>query len=351
MLKANFRERNYGDLLVVAIAFLSVVALSILQAKHVGGWPDGDQSPSQPRSKQAPMNLVAQDRQSLSSKPKGFLHGVAKIAFERDDCVYLYDVQAKQTHRVSEGYEPDLSPKGDALAFTAERDDSGTNRTIKLFNIQTNTISEFPALGKLNVREPRWSHDATKLAFNVIVGREGHVGILDVSTGQWEDITRGLNFNDPMGLEGPGGVFLNSWSPDDATLLCQDLVNIYEISTSGNVVNRISLETVVPTGEVDSSIRLQFSRDKKLLLFDGARNPEYTAMYLFNLTDQKLRQLTSKRMDGFEPVWLPSENEIMFSRGRDDPSGFASDLCVMSLNTGEVTMILKDASNGSYSTR
>lgn len=351
MLKVIFDPRHYGVPFAAAIAALGFAALSLFLVNHtIRPAYDGNEQ-SLPPSEQASVGLAAQGEQSSARKPERLLYGMAKIAFERDDYVYLYDAQTEESQRIGEGYDPDISPKGDAVAFTADRDDSGTNRTIKLFSLHTKTISEFQSLAKLNVRQPRWSHDGTKLAFDVIIDRQGHVGILDVSTRQWEDITRGLNFNDPMGFNNPAGVFLNSWSPDGESIVCQDLFTIYEISLNGNVVNRIPINKVVPAGEVASDIRLQFSRDKKLLLFDGSRNPEYTAIYLFSLADQTLRQLTSKTMDGFEPVWLPSENEIMFSRGRDDPSGFASDLCVMSLNTGKVTMILKDASNGSYSTR
>ncbi len=80
-------------------------------------------------------------------------------------------------------------------------------------------------------------------------------------------------------------------------------------------------------------------------------DPDKTAIYLFNFPDLKLKRLTPKSMDGSEPVWLASQTEIMFSRGNDEQGGFGSDSCVMSLGSDKVTVILKDASSGSYSTR
>jgi Tol biopolymer transport system component len=272
-------------------------------------------------------------------------HAMAKIAFNRDDGVYLYTATTKESKYVVKGYEPDISPAGEAIAFTVDRDASLKNRTIQLYDLRTHTVREFQSLAKLNSRQPRWSHDGTKIAFDAIIDRRNHVGILDVTTGEWEDITKGLVFNEPMGL------YLNSWAFDDKSLLCHDLSAIYEISPTGAVLNRIPINNVVPSGDVASSIRFQFSQDKKLLLFDGARNPENTPIYLFNLADQKLRRVTPETVDGSEPVWLPSQDAIMFSRGRKDASGFVSDLCVMSLDTRKVTTLIKDASSGSYSTR
>lgn len=345
MLKAIFTPRNRGFLFSAGTIALGLAVLSVFQLNRAGRRAYSPDEQSSSLGSRASVNLLAKNETTLFHKPNQFPFGIAKIAFNRDDAVYLYNAQTRESRRIGDGYDPEISPTGDVVVFTAERDDSLKNRTIKLFSLQTNSTSEFQSLAKLNVRQPRWSHDGTKLAFDVIVDRRTHVGILDVSTGEWYDVTKGLVFNDRS------GIYLNSWSPDDRSIVCQDLFTIYEISLNGNVLNRTPVDNIVPAGEVASSIRLQFSRDKKFLLFDGARNPEYTAIYLFSFADQKLRQLTPKTMDGFGPVWLPSENEIMFSRGRDGPSGYVSDLCVLSLSSGKVTTIINDASSGSYSTR
>src|SRR5205807_692564 len=202
-------------------------------------------------------------------------HGMAKIAFNRDDGVYLYNARTKESKYIVQGYEPDLSLTGDAIAFTVNRDDSLKNRTIQLFDLRSQTLREFQSLAKLNSRQPRWSHDGSKLAFDVIIDKRTHVGILNFSTGEWEDITKGLVFNDRI------GVYFSSWSPGDGSVVCQDLSTIYEISLNGEVLNRIPINKVVPIGEVGSDIRFQFSQDKKALLFDGTRKSDNTAIYLF----------------------------------------------------------------------
>lgn len=337
-------RKNHGVLLAAATVALGLAVLSVLHVNRTLLLISDGRQHSSPSGPLASSTMPLRNEEK-SGKPEQFPYGMAKIAFERDDAIYLYDAQTRESRRLVEGYAPDISPAGDVIAFTADRDDSLRNSTIKLFNLQTNTTREFESLAKLNNRSPRWSHDGTKLAFNVIIDNRTHVGIMDVNTGEWDDVTKGLVFNDRY------GVSHNSWSPDDESIVCQDLLAIYEISLNGIVLSRIPIEMVVPEGEVASSVRLQFSRDKRFLLFNGARKLDFTALYLFNLADQKLRRLTPKTMDGFDPVWLPSQDEIMFSRGRDEPSDFVSDLCVMSLSSGKVTTILKDAESGSYSTK
>src|SRR5712692_915164 len=128
--------------------------------------------------------MLAQNDEASSHKQEHFPFGMAKIAFERDGVVYLYDARTKETRRIAGGFEPDISPDGDLIAFTANRDDFLSNAAIKLFNLKTNTMSEIQSVGELHSRSPRWSHNGTKLAFDVIIDKSSHVGVLDVSTGK-----------------------------------------------------------------------------------------------------------------------------------------------------------------------
>lgn len=338
----QFRRRSVtlgGGALTLA------VALAVVSAFHGTRKSGTDSEPLKYSAKASTPKVLTANTPSF--KPGEDVHGMAKIAFVRNDAVYLYDARTKDSKRIGAGYAPDISPTGDSVAFTVNKDESAGKTTIKLFRFESNSAAEFQSLAKLNVRNPHWSHDGTKLAFQII-DRTGRVGILDVSTGVWHDVTQGLVFSDHDGV--PSALFFSSWSPDDQSIICQDLYSIFEIALNGDVLNRIPIDSVIPVNEISSATRFQFSKDKKLLLFNGMWDPDKTAIYLFNFSDHKLKRLTPKSMDGSEPLWLPSQSEILFSRG-DDEQGDGSDLCVMSLGSDKVTVILKDASSGSYSTR
>jgi len=101
---------------------------------------------------QATVNILVQNEWPSSEKPQHFPYGMAKIAFERNGVVYLYNAETKETRRIAKGGEPNISSDGDRIAFTADRDDSLKNRTIKLFSLKTNSISEIQSLGQLHSR-------------------------------------------------------------------------------------------------------------------------------------------------------------------------------------------------------
>lgn len=338
------RPRPLRVLLVcLAAALFLTSVLVFLKARSVRKL-ESTQQGLVPASSQTSVESLTKNAGPLIKEDE-LTHGVAKIAFNREDGVYVYNARTKESKYIVQGYEPDISPTGDAIAFTVDRDDSLKNHTIQLFDLRTQSVREFQSLAKVNSRQPRWSHDGKKIGFDVIIDKRNEVGILDVTTGEWINLTKGLVTNNRI------GPYFNSWSSDDGSIICQDLSTIYEISLDGSVLKTILVDGLVPRGEVGSDIRFQFSSDKKVLLFQGARQPDYTSIYLFSVADQKLRRLTPMTMDGSEPVWLPSQDAIMFSRGRNQESGYASDLCIMSVDSGKVTTIVKDASSGSYSVR
>jgi hypothetical protein len=289
---------------------------------------------------------VVQPNEGRKNNLPEFPFGMAKIAFRRDNTVCIYDARTKAVREIAEGYDPELSPSGDIVSFTVNTNDLTT--TLKKFDLQSATVDEFRPLATLNVRNARWSHDGRKIAFNVIVDRQTHVGVLDLSTGRWDDITTRFPFVEHG--EFRGGAYFNSWSPDDNSVICHDLYAMYEIALDGRMLSRIPFEQFIPGVEVTSALQFEFSSDRKFILIDSSRNPEHSNFYAFNLQDHQLRRLTAD-IDGFESRWLPSQDAILFSRGKIYDPDDTSDLCVMSLKDGKLTTIIKNAESGSYSTR
>lgn len=348
VLKIISDSKRHGVLLVCVTAALVLAILLIVQASHSVRMAYGGKEQSSPLGSQATVNMPPQNDAASSHKPEHFPYGMAKIAFERDGVVYLYDAQTKETRRIAEGFEPDISPDGDLIAFTANRDDSLSNAAIKLFNLKTNTMSEIQSLGEFHSRSPRWSHDGTKLAFDVIIGERSHVGVLNPGTGEWDDITKGLVTNNRIGPH------FNSWLSDDKSILCHDLDYFYEVAIDGSILQKTPIASIIRVSSISSASKFSFSPDRKRLLFGGFRETGRGALnlvvYLFDFEKHTLSTVTPKTMDASEPKWLPSGREIMFSRLEENVGDAAIfDLCITSVDSPTVTTIIKDASNASYS--
>jgi Tol biopolymer transport system component len=327
-----------GVIPTISIIAGSIIALAVVR----NGYFSNSRSPSQ---------LKAHETSEFLTKPSSpeLLNDkaeVSKIAFTRGDWIYLYDVKSRKTKRLTQGYDPDASRNGKFIAYSFSESDLGGDSSIKLYDIQSGAIRDFKSLRGFPTGQARWSHDSSKLAFNIIINKRPRVGVLDMETGLWEDVTKGLVFNDKR-----GGVDFDSWSAENDSILCHDQYTIYEISLDGNVQNTISIEGIVPREEVFGGNHFQLSHDRKWVLFSGARSPENTAIYLLNLADKKVRKLTPPTLDGSEPSWLPSNDEIMFSRGRTESKDRVSDLCKLSISTGEISIIIENAAEGSYSTQ
>jgi Tol biopolymer transport system component len=350
MLKIISDSKRHGVLLVSVTMALVLVILLVFEASRSVRMAYGGKEQSSPLGSQATVNMPPQNDAASSHKPEHFPYGMAKIAFERDGVVYLYDAQTKETRRIAEGFEPDISPAGDLIAFTADRDDSLKNRSIRLFSLKTNTGGEIQSLGELHTRSPRWSHDGAKLAFDVIIDDRTHVGVLNPGTGGWDDITKGLVTNNRIGPH------FNSWLPNDKSILCHDLDYLYEVAIDGSILQKTPIASIIRVSSISSASKFSFSPDRKRLLFEGFWEAQSGAVnlvvYLFDVEKHTLSTVTPKTMDATEPKWLPSGREIMFSRLEDNVGDAAIfDFCVMSVDGTTVTTIIKDASNASYSTK
>jgi dipeptidyl aminopeptidase/acylaminoacyl peptidase len=292
---------------------------------------------------EVPTSSFAREKMQVTSAADKFPYGMAKMTFERGRGIYVYDLFKGQSKRIADGYEPRISPAGDLIAFTNGGDSLPLTNGLRLFDLKNNRLDEIPALHGLRTRSPSWSSDGQKLAFDVVIDKRSHVAILDLRSGQWNDITKNFQFLDRVGL------YASSWSPASMSIICHDLSSIYEISEAGTVLRTLSMTTVVPAGEVASDIRFQLSSDGKRVLF-GTRMPDHSAIYVFDILEGTRRDVTPKGFNVFDPIWL-SDQTILFSCAPSEATNRESDICLMSLSDRNVVKVLARGENASYSSR
>ncbi len=325
-----------GSLGCIALIFLLALGRSGRLDIKSQDQPDGPFP-----SSSIPTNMLSQQAAFLSRGENVPLHDIHTICFYRDGSVYIYDLDKKEARRIVEGSNPDISPLGSAIAFTDGKPlPDGNHRTIKAFDLKTNEIIEFPSLAGIYSYNPKWSHDGEKIAFNLVSGKRAHVGLLNVESGDFENLSRSLHAEH---------LRFDSWTEGDKSIVCHDLENIYEIAVDGSLLQTIPIRTLIHESKISSSTKFSFSRGRQYLLFDGNGEGGNAVIYAYDFQSGKLLTITPETMEAREPIWSASGEDVMFSCLVEHQKGMNYDLCVKSINSDEIKIIIGDASAASYS--
>jgi Tol biopolymer transport system component len=279
-----------------------------------------------------------------------------KISFVRGDWIYLANVTSGQEIKLVEGQNPHLDPTGRRVVFLSVKEDEGiihklfpSAGRLRVLNLQSKEIRDFSALRDLRVRNPIWSNDGTRIA--IAIGgtdRIGpYIGVLDPDTGTLQKkITRGWD-----ALTQYEGLYLDSWAPDDQSILFHTLGALYEARLDGSVVQKIPVDELFKSGEISSATRFSYPSDKRSLLFDrtiDTGKPEQVVS-VFDLETGNLRNVVPTGIDARSPRWLPGGNEILFSCVKRLKNGFRSSICKIAFDGTGLTTLVIDADDPSYS--
>jgi Tol biopolymer transport system component len=210
---------------------------------------------------------------------------------------------------------------------------------LTLLDLRTKQIRNIKAMRDSQIGGPIWSNSGLKIAVTRSTSntKEVSVTVLDPYTGALEK---------EIFVGSDDAIYLDSWTPDDRSLLFHTLSALYEVHVDTGLVEKLDARAIFKLGEISSATRFHFSLDRRYLLFDkiiDTSNGPESEVSLLDLTSKTVRRVTPQGIRGRAAVWLPSNKEILFSRVEWREEKWRSDICRIALDGSGLTTLARDA--------
>jgi TolB protein len=239
------------------------------------------------------------------------------IAFERNDAVYVANLDGTNEKKVADGISPAISPDGTRVAFNTVEKTSGTTyvRHMAVVDVATGKVNVFKDVPSENSYYPSWTADGKQILFTT---RPQEV---------WDLVainSDGTNFHVlKPGAQDQVTLYSPVWARDGQSVFCEDMTNIYQIGLDGAIRAQRKIDEIVPKGDMSGDCRIDVSPDGKRLLLSIDMGEEsgrkdwdgpLPALWVFDLQSQKATRLTPKKLFGWDGVWIDNDNVLFLSR-------------------------------------
>jgi TolB protein len=249
----------------------------------------------------------------------------------QNPAIYQMDAETTASKRVTSGSSVDVSPDGKKLAFIKNDSlyisDIRGKRQVRL------TESRFPVYDA----SPRWSPDGSKIAF---ARSDGQIYVIDVKTKQLTALTK--TENNVINSE-------PDWSPDGSKIVFHSnrtgRSHIFIMNADGSDVKQLTGDAKNETAEYDA----HFSPDGKKILYGSTREGQID-IYVMNADGShktNLTQDTDKPVAS--PVWSPDGQSILYTVNEDLEGSGESHLYTMNADGSDKTAIKLNVPNATPS--
>jgi len=239
------------------------------------------------------------------------------IAFERDQAVWIANLDGTGEKKIADGIFPAISPDGTRVAFNTVEKTSDTSyaRRIAVVEVATGKLNVFKDVPGNNSYYPSWTADGKQILFTT---RPQEVWDLAVVNSD------GTNFHVlKPGVPGEVTRYSPVWARDGQSVFCEDMANIFQIGLDGAVRAQWKINKIVPKGDMSGDGRIGVSPDGKRLLLSIDMGEEsgrtdwdgpLPALWAFDVQSKKATRLTPKELFGWDGVWLDNDNILFLSR-------------------------------------
>jgi Tol biopolymer transport system component len=272
---------------------------------------------------------VGQRRSGPSSGTASVTEQVSDaLVFGNREWIYYLAANNSTPRRLVKGNFPALSPDRQRVAYCAPMNTAGSAAgALMLFDLNTGKSSTI-LRSNAWCAHPRWSPDGERISFTLALSsgkRELHV-ITPDGTNNQKLIT--------AGEQGAEDIFNPSWAPDGQSLYFQDMTSLVQVSTSGRVLAKMPLATIVAEKEaVTSADWFVPSNDGNVIaytrsvpgtaLFERTFGEPNTALFLYDWRSKTRKRLTPPNLLAIDPVWSHDGRSIYFA-GYYDRDGRAA---------------------------
>jgi TolB protein len=272
------------------------------------------------------------------------------IAFERNDAVWIANLDGTGEKKIANGIFPAISPDGTRIALTTV-EKSGTTyvRHIAVAEIATGKTAVFKDVPSDNSYYPVWSPGGKRILFTL---RQNEVWNLATIAPDGTDF-RLLK----AGAKTEAALYSPAWARDDGSVFCQNMTNIYQIGLGGAVLSQWKIEEMIPNGGMSGDGRITISPDGKLLLLSIDMGEEHNrkdwdgpppALWTFEIATQKAVRITPKTLFGWDGCWIDNENVLLLSQATGEKS---ASLYRMSIDGKNLKRLITNARMPSASAR
>jgi len=265
------------------------------------------------------------------------------IAFERNQAVWIANLDGTGEKKVADGIFPAISPDGTRVAFNTVEKTSDTSyvRHIAVIELATGKLNVFKAVPSDNSYYPSWTADGKQILFTT---RPHEVWDLVVANSD------GTNFHVlKPGVQNEVTRYSPIWARDGQSVFCEDMANVYQLGLDGAVRAQWKIGKIVPKGDMSGDGRIDVSPDGKRLLLSIDMGEEsgrkdwdgpLPALWSFDLQSQKATRLTPKKLFGWDGVWIDNNNILFLSKA----AGEKEDLIYrMSVDGKNLKRLIKNA--------
>ncbi len=247
------------------------------------------------------------------------------IAFERNQAVWIANLDGTGEKKIADGIFPAISPDGSRVAFNTVEKTSDTSyvRHIAVVDIATGKLNVFKDVPSDNSYYPSWTADGQHILFTT---RPHEV---------WDLVainSDGTNFHVlKPGVQNEVTRYSPIWARDGQSVFCEDMANVYQLGLDGAVRAQWKIDKIVPKGDMSGDGRIDVSPDGKRLLLSIDMGEEsgrkdwdapLPALWAFDVQSQKATRLTPKKLFGWDGVWIDNNNILFLSKaaGEKDDS-------------------------------
>jgi TolB protein len=239
-----------------------------------------------------------------------------RIAFERNDAVYIANLDGTGEKKVADGIFPAISPdeRSGRLQHRGQTSNTTYVRHIAVVDVATRKVERLQRRAERNSYYPTWTTDGKQILFTtrphevwdlVAINSDGtnfHV----LKPGVQNEVTRYPRFGRATGQS----VFA-------------DMANVYQLGLDGAVRAQWKIGKIAPKGDMSGDGRIDVSPDGKRLLLSIDMGEEsgrkdwdgpLPTLWSFDLESQKATRLTPKKLFGWDGVWIDNNNILFLSK-------------------------------------